>query len=80
MPLRLIDNVGVISPLQQGKSLQMKFAISIFLGAAVIAISTPVMAGTVPMPVAGVFGPVGLAAAAVAYGGYRAVKYLRGRG
>lgn len=32
------------------------------------------------MPVAGVFGPVGLAAAAVAYGGYRAVKYLRGRG
>ena len=45
--------------------------------------STAAFAGgvaPVPVPLAGVTGPYGLAMAGVAYGSWRLVKYLRNRG
>lgn len=57
----------------------MKFTFATLIGAAVAALATPALAGMVPMPVAGAFGPAGLAAVAIVYGGYRAVKFYRAR-
>ena len=45
-----------------------------------IVIGTAAFAGSpVPAPVAGAFGPVGLAVAAAGYGVYRAVKFYKNR-
>ncbi len=58
----------------------MKITFSMLSAAAAMVLATPALAGAgVPLPVAGVFGPVGIAAAAVVYGGYRAIKFYRTR-
>ena len=54
--------------------------VAVISALSVLLISNTAFAGQViPAPLAGVAGPYGLLAAAVAYGGYRAVNYIRNR-
>ena len=55
--------------------------VSVFaaLNAMLLMTETALAGVPVPAPLAGAFGPVGLAAAGLAYVGYRIVKYYRNR-